>query len=205
MIIDTFEKHQVKNGFVSNREVWCVLSDMNNFFNEIVESDTCPLREGLANRLGKIEQYLEQLDIQLDINGLSMLTLNEQIEQLIINHIDACRKAMYKSLNDMCSGMSNNLKDNHHINKVMSNFVEESKETIKIKRLLSRMEEMLGKQKISRREREVLVHLLGGKSNKEISNELGITEKTVKNHLWRVYKNLEVKSRTQLYCYLLSL
>jgi len=57
---------------------------------------------------------------------------------------------------------------------------------------------------ISARERQVLTHLLGGMSNREISRELGISEKTVKNHLWKVYRKIGVKSRTQLFHQLIS-
>lgn len=52
---------------------------------------------------------------------------------------------------------------------------------------------------VSKKERAVLVQLLEGKSNREISHELGISEKTVKNHLWKIYRKLGVKSRTQLF------
>jgi DNA-binding NarL/FixJ family response regulator len=53
--------------------------------------------------------------------------------------------------------------------------------------------------RISIREREVLMHLIGGKSNREISRELGISEKTVKNHLWKLYRKIGVNNRTQLF------
>ena len=48
------------------------------------------------------------------------------------------------------------------------------------------------------REKEVLVQLLGGKTNREISKELHIDEKTVKNHLWKIYRKMGVNNRTQL-------
>jgi DNA-binding NarL/FixJ family response regulator len=57
---------------------------------------------------------------------------------------------------------------------------------------------------VSRREKEILSHLLSGKSNREISRELAISEKTVKNHLWKLYRKLGVKNRTQLFHYLIS-
>ena len=59
------------------------------------------------------------------------------------------------------------------------------------------------KADISTREQEVLAHLLGGKSNREISRELGISEKTVKNHLWKIYRKIGVRSRTQLFHHLI--
>jgi DNA-binding NarL/FixJ family response regulator len=57
---------------------------------------------------------------------------------------------------------------------------------------------------VSTKERAVLAQLLEGKSNREISSELGISEKTVKNHLWKIYRKLGVKSRTQLFRVILS-
>ena len=48
------------------------------------------------------------------------------------------------------------------------------------------------------REKDILRELLDGKSNREISRSLGIAEKTVKNHLWKMYRKWGVKSRIQL-------
>ncbi|MDD4856577.1 MAG: helix-turn-helix transcriptional regulator [Candidatus Krumholzibacteria bacterium] len=53
--------------------------------------------------------------------------------------------------------------------------------------------------RVSIREREVLTLLIGGKSNREISRDLGISEKTVKNHLWKLYRKIGVRNRTQLF------
>ena len=47
------------------------------------------------------------------------------------------------------------------------------------------------------REREVLALLADGLPNKQIARRLGITEKTVKAHLTRVFAALEVTDRTQ--------
>jgi DNA-binding NarL/FixJ family response regulator len=69
---------------------------------------------------------------------------------------------------------------------------------------LALAERSLGSPAISRMERAVLTQLASGKSNREISDELGISEKTVKNHLWKAYRKLGVKSRTQLLRRLLS-
>ncbi|GEM_PF-3050591 len=57
---------------------------------------------------------------------------------------------------------------------------------------------------LSRREREILFHMLSGESNRIISNELDISEKTVKNHLWKIYRKFGVENRTQLFHELLS-
>jgi DNA-binding NarL/FixJ family response regulator len=60
------------------------------------------------------------------------------------------------------------------------------------------------KTPLSKRENEVLYELLMGHKNSEIAQILGITEKTVKNHLWNAYKKYDVFSRTQLFHKLLS-
>ncbi|MGC2164308.1 MAG: response regulator transcription factor [Silvibacterium sp.] len=50
---------------------------------------------------------------------------------------------------------------------------------------------------LSSREREVLALLAGGKSNKEIANDLGITEATVKCHVSVILTRLNAADRTQ--------
>ena len=50
---------------------------------------------------------------------------------------------------------------------------------------------------LSAREREVLTLIAGGKSNKEIAAELGITEATVKCHVSVILMRLNVNDRTQ--------
>jgi DNA-binding CsgD family transcriptional regulator len=68
----------------------------------------------------------------------------------------------------------------------------------------ARIEAASPESRISTRERQVLSHLLRGMSNREISRELGISEKTVKNHLWKAYRKIGVRSRTQLFHHLIS-
>ncbi len=51
--------------------------------------------------------------------------------------------------------------------------------------------------KLSRRQIQIIECLDLGLSNKEISNKLDINEHTVKVHMWRLFKKLEVKSRMQ--------
>jgi DNA-binding NarL/FixJ family response regulator len=52
-------------------------------------------------------------------------------------------------------------------------------------------------RQITEREREVLGHVHRGLSNKQIARELGITEKTVKAHLTRIFERIGVSDRTQ--------
>jgi DNA-binding NarL/FixJ family response regulator len=51
---------------------------------------------------------------------------------------------------------------------------------------------------ISPREMEILQLVAKGRSNKEIGAELSISEGTVKNHLYRIMRKLDVGNRTEI-------
>lgn len=52
-------------------------------------------------------------------------------------------------------------------------------------------------EKLSKRQKQLLVMLDRGMSNRDIAEELQISEHTVKVHLWRLFRRLNVKSRSQ--------
>lgn len=52
-------------------------------------------------------------------------------------------------------------------------------------------------EKLSKRQKQLLVMLDRGLSNRDIAEELQISEHTVKVHLWRLFRRLNVKSRSQ--------
>ncbi len=54
---------------------------------------------------------------------------------------------------------------------------------------------------VTDREREVLVLIGQGHSNKEIAQQLSLSEKTIKNHLYNVFSKLHVNDRTQAVLY----
>ncbi len=60
------------------------------------------------------------------------------------------------------------------------------------------IEQLIRDEIITEREKEIITLILQGKSNKDIEDELFISLGTVKNHLYNIYKKLNVKSRTQL-------
>jgi DNA-binding NarL/FixJ family response regulator len=56
-------------------------------------------------------------------------------------------------------------------------------------------------EQLSRREQDVLRLIARGKSNREIGEELYISEKTVKNHITNIFRKIEVTDRTQAALY----
>lgn len=57
---------------------------------------------------------------------------------------------------------------------------------------------------LTSREVEVLKEVANGKTNKEISKTLNISEKTVRNHLYSVFKKIDVSDRTQAALYVVK-
>ena len=55
----------------------------------------------------------------------------------------------------------------------------------------------VGDTKLSKRQKQLIIMLDRGLSNRDIAAELDISEHTVKVHLWRLFRRLNVKSRTQ--------
>ena len=58
-------------------------------------------------------------------------------------------------------------------------------------------EEAPGDTKLSKRQKQLILMLDRGLSNRDIASELNISEHTVKVHLWRLFRRLGVKSRAQ--------
>ena len=52
---------------------------------------------------------------------------------------------------------------------------------------------------ITKREQEIIVELLNGKSNKELAEALFVSEKTIETHLANIYRKVGVKNRLELF------
>lgn len=65
------------------------------------------------------------------------------------------------------------------------------------KKPAAKREEAAAPEKLSKRQKQLLVLLDKGKSNRDIAELLEISEHTVKVHLWRLFRRLNVKSRSQ--------
>ncbi len=52
--------------------------------------------------------------------------------------------------------------------------------------------------KLSPREKEIISFLANGLSNSEIANRLNLSEKTIKAHLYNIYRKLNVRNRSHL-------
>jgi DNA-binding NarL/FixJ family response regulator len=76
-----------------------------------------------------------------------------------------------------------------HIGKVLKEFLEDEAEDDEDGPTVP--------EKLSKRQKQLLVMLDRGLSNRDIAEALSISEHTVKVHLWRLFRRLNVKSRSQ--------
>jgi two-component system NarL family response regulator len=63
--------------------------------------------------------------------------------------------------------------------------------------IAEKLAERMGVEELTPREMDVLEQIVSGKSNKEIADELGVTEATVKTHINSLLGKLGVTDRTQ--------
>jgi len=57
---------------------------------------------------------------------------------------------------------------------------------------------LIEKFNLTKREQEIILLVIAGKTNKDIQDELYISLKTVKTHLYNIYRKLNVQNRLQL-------
>lgn len=61
-----------------------------------------------------------------------------------------------------------------------------------------------GEVLLTRREQEIVPLVAQGLTNRDISSRLGLSEHTIKNHLFRIYEKLGISSRVELILYAIS-
>jgi DNA-binding NarL/FixJ family response regulator len=61
-----------------------------------------------------------------------------------------------------------------------------------------------GKRLLTKREEDVVSHIVQGLSNRETADKLGLTEHTVSNYLFRIYDKLGISTRVELVLYALK-
>jgi len=69
---------------------------------------------------------------------------------------------------------------------------------------LGRVTDVKGKILLTPREEEVVSLVADGLKNREIAEQLNLSEHTVKNHLFRVFERLGISSRAELILYLMG-
>ncbi|OQX86271.1 MAG: hypothetical protein B6D63_00250 [Candidatus Latescibacteria bacterium 4484_7] len=168
-----------------------------------------------AETIDEVKRLLvkEQIDaVIIEYNGkkdefLDILAVIEELSEkpvsiLIEKGMD--RENVLDIMKHGSSYVMENLMELHSIDRIIGSLIEDRDRNSRRSDLkdpaviVERLKDSID-LKLSRRELEILFHFIQGKRNREISKELGISEKTVKNHMWKIYRKFGVDNRTQLF------
>ena len=154
-----------------------------------------------------IKPHVLLLDINMpEKNGLEVLQeiRNKKLDVKVLiltvhNEIDYLLKAMDYGVNGYILKESDFSELKRAIDTVMSGetYIQPSLIPILNNRMVSRDKDKDKVGELTKRELEVLIEVANGKLNKEIANELKISERTVKNHISNIFKKIDVSDRTQ--------
>lgn len=164
--------------------------------------------------LNKIKEYSPDvvlLDINMPImNGLEVLEKLKQqhinVNVLILtihNEIEYLYRAVEIGVNGYV------LKDSESdvlIKAIRSifngeSYIQPNMASLLFKKINGELDNQAKHNKLTKREIEVLKLITQGLLNKEIADQLCISEKTVKNHVSNIFKKIEVSDRTQAAVY----
>lgn len=163
--------------------------------------------EECIEMLYKVKPHVLLLDINMPVkNGIEVLQeiRNKKLDIKVLiltvhNEIDYLLKAMDFGVNGYILKESDFTELKKAIDTVMSGetYIQPNLVPILNNRMVSRDKDKDRIEELTKRELEVLIEVANGKLNKEIANELKISERTVKNHISNIFKKIDVSDRTQ--------
>lgn len=147
------------------------------------------------------------LDINLpDVNGIKLLkeikTKYHNIKVLMLtvhNEIEY----LLDSLDNGCDGYILKDSDSSELVKAIKvvysgeKYIQPDLVPALNARLLKREADEDKSKNITKRERQILISIAQGKTNKDIADSFDISERTVKNHITSLFKKIDVTDRTQ--------
>lgn len=168
---------------------------------EVNDGDEC------LEKLSNVMPDLLLLDINMpNKNGVEVLAeirkRNLPIKVLMLtvhNEVDYLIKAIDIGVDGYIVKDSGSVELKKAINSIMSgeNYIQPNLIPALNKRLVARDSDQDKIDLLTSREIEVLIQVANGMFNKEIANALGISERTVKNHVSNIFKKIDVNDRTQ--------
>jgi DNA-binding CsgD family transcriptional regulator len=181
-----------------------VSSEISNILNELDKSEFVHAQGNLSRRLDKIHSELGKIEMRAWLGSEPKLHIEKMLGEIISERLDSHLRSIHDALHEVCVTILDNSRE---IRKMNAHLSDSSHGPCNAG---SGQRDVSGKKKdgilapLSTREREVVDHLLSGMTNREIADRLEISERTVKNHLWKIYKKMGVETRTQLFCILAS-
>lgn len=163
--------------------------------------------EQCLEMISVVKPHVLLLDINMPVkNGIEVLQeiRNRKIHVKVLiltvhNEIDYLLKAMDIGVDGYILKESDFLELKKAIDIVISGetYIQPNLIPILNSRMVSRDKDKEKIDELTKREKEVLIEVANGKFNKEIADDLKISERTVKNHISSIFKKIDVNDRTQ--------
>ena len=136
-------------------------------------------------------EVLEALKAKKDPVKVLILTVHSEVEYLV--------KAVDIGANGYILKDSGSVELKQAIMDIINNdsYIQPSLIPALNSRLINRDMDKEKLKSLTKREVEILAQVASGMFNKEIANNLGISERTVKNHISNIFKKVDVSDRTQ--------
>ncbi|MGN0142652.1 MAG: response regulator [Roseburia sp.] len=159
------------------------------------------------DKLNSVKPDVLLLDINMpNMNGLDVLQKMKdkrmKVKVLVLtvhNEVEYLLKAVNIGVNGYLLKDSESAELKKAINAVVSgdDYIQPSLIPLLNAKMIDIDNDSVKIEKLTRRELEVLKLLAIGKYNKEVAEELEISERTVKNHVSNIFKKIGVTDRTQ--------
>lgn len=136
-------------------------------------------------------EVLEELKSRKDSVKVLILTVHSEVEYLV--------KAVDIGANGYILKDSGSAELKQAIETIINNdtYIQPSLIPALNSRLINRDVDKEKLKTLTKRELEILAQVASGMFNKEIANNLDISERTVKNHISNIFKKIDVSDRTQ--------
>ena len=136
-------------------------------------------------------EVLEEIKKSKNPIKVLMLTVHNEVEYLV--------KAIDIGANGYILKDSGSTELKHAINIILNedSYIQPSLLPALNSRLINRDLDKEKVDSLTKRELEILKQVAEGMFNKEIANNLNISERTVKNHISNIFKKIDVSDRTQ--------
>lgn len=136
-------------------------------------------------------EVLEELKAKNDPVKVLILTVHSEVEYLV--------KAVDIGANGYILKDSGSAELKQAIDSIINNesYIQPSLIPALNSRLINRDVDKEKLKTLTKRELEILAQVASGMFNKEIANNLDISERTVKNHISNIFKKIDVSDRTQ--------
>ncbi len=212
-----------KNGDLIRVVVACYYPLLREGISKIIEDDkNIEIVQRVSNLLDLVqvceEVKFDALLLDIDLRGLNvtkvlqLLKKNKNAKVILIVDNDYNENTLISAIRSGVRGYLLKNTESKHLTKAIKSVNDgelwvERKMMVKVLEAFSSSSKMKGKKRksavydLTETETKIVKLVLTGLSNRDIAKDLYLSEKTVKFHLYKIFKKLSVKNRSELILY----